>query len=239
MGGWAFLAVYFIGGLYVEMTPLYNELADRALPFLCNDAKSVDIRLSLDSAEVEKRAKLYGFSIPLAEYQLSCEMFCKAVLSFDAFVLHASAVLSDGSVYLFSAPSGVGKSTHAAIWKRCFNAEIINDDKPLIRFINGTFTAYGTPWCGSGFERLNKSGKVKALFFIKRALENSVCRFDSEKALYLLLESMYRPADNSDMDSLITTLDAFLSKTRVLGLECNMKDEAARLALKTAKEIQQ
>lgn len=231
------MAVYFIGELYVEMTPIYDELADRALPFLCNGAKKADITLAFDSAEIEKRARLYGFTLPLAEYQLSCELFCKAILSFNAFVLHASAVLLDGSVYLFSAPSGVGKSTHAAIWKRCFGAEVINDDKPLIRYHDEAFTAYGTPWCGSGFERLNKSGAVKALFFIKHAKENRICRFESEKALYLLLESMYRPADNADMDDLISTLDAFLKSTRVLGLECNMQDGAARLALEAAEEI--
>lgn len=231
------MAVYFIGGLYVEMTPMYNELADRALPFLCNEATKVDMALTFDSAEIEKRARLYGFTLSLAEYQLSCELFCREVLRFNAFVLHASAVLLNGSVYMFSAPSGVGKSTHASIWKRCFGAEVINDDKPLIRYQDGAFTAYGTPWCGSGFERLNKSGVVKALFFIKRATENRICFFESERALYLLLESMYRPADNADMDYLISSLDAFLKSTRILGLECNMQDGAARLALEAAEEI--
>lgn len=231
------MAVYFIGGLYVEMTPLYNELADRALPFLCYGAEKVDIKLFFDSAEVKKRSELFGFSLALAEYQLSCELFCKEVLRFGAFVLHASAVLLDDKVYMFSAPSGIGKSTHAALWRKCFGAEIINDDKPLIRYENGFFTAYGTPWCGSGFERLNKHGKVKALFFIKRGEVNKLHRFDREKALYLLLESMYRPAGDSDMDALIGTLGSFVSHTRILGLECTMQDDAASFALNATEDV--
>lgn len=231
------MAIYHIGGLYVDMAPDYEELAVRALPFLCEDKVRADISLVLDKDEIQRRADHYGFTIPLAEYQLSCELFCKEVLRYNAFVLHASAVLLGDKVYMFSAPSGVGKSTHAAIWKRCLGGRVINDDKPLIRLVDGVFHAYGTPWCGSGFERLNEQGVVQTLFFIKRAVQNKIIRFNSEKALYLLLESMYRPLENTNMDALISTLDSFLEKVTILGLECNMEDEAAAVAFAAAEGI--
>lgn len=42
----------------------------------------------------------------------------------------------DGKAYMFSAPSGTGKSTHAKLWRDCFGDRVtmINDDKPLIKF---------------------------------------------------------------------------------------------------------
>ncbi len=230
------LAVYCIGGLYVNMEPDYDELAVRAAPFICECDAKADICLRFDKDEIARRANRYGLTVPQAEYQLSCELFCEEVLKHNAFVLHASAVLLNGKVYMFSAPSGVGKSTHAALWKRLFGAHIINDDKPLIRLMDGVFYAFGTPWCGSGYERLNEHGQIKTLFFINRGKQNSLCDFDSDKALYLMLESMLRPDDNTDMDALIKSLDLFLRDVPVKGLICNTEDEAALLALAAAEE---
>lgn len=230
------LALYLIGGLLVDMTPKYDELALRAEPFCCGGTQKPDIELRMDEAETERRASLFGLSLPLAEYQYSCEQFCEAVLRYNAFVLHASAAVLNGNAYLFSAQSGVGKSTHAEKWKRCFGARIVNDDKPLIRCSDGGFNAYGTPWCGSGFERLNEYGRVNTLFFLKRADNNTAYKLDADTSLFLLLDGMYRPNDSERMDMLFATLERFLAQTHIMCLECNTEDEAAYTALAATED---
>ncbi|MCU0105644.1 hypothetical protein N7603_08230, partial [Acholeplasma vituli] len=40
--------------------------------------------------------------------------------------LHASCIVKDDEAYLFSAPSGTGKSTHAGLYKEKFNAFNLN-----------------------------------------------------------------------------------------------------------------
>lgn len=230
------LALYLIGGLLVDMAPKYDELALRAEPFCFGGTQRPDIVLRMDEAETKRRALLFGLTLPLAEYQYSCELFCAAVLRYNAFVLHASAVVLNGSAYLFSAQSGVGKSTHAEKWKRCFGAHIINDDKPLIRYVDGVFNAYGTPWCGSGFERLNAHGRIKTLFFLKRADSNRAYGLDADTALFLLLDGMYRPKDNERTDLLFATLERFLAQTQIMCLECNTEDDAVFTALAATED---
>ncbi len=231
------MAIYSICGLNVEMSPRYNELLDRAAPFLSRDS-AVDISIKLKDADMQALAQQTGLSVPLAEYQLSCVEFCKHLLYYSGFVLHASAVLYKDFVYLFSAPSGIGKSTHAALWvKNIEGAVIINDDKPAIRIIDGVPYAYGTPWCGSGYGRINACGVVKALYFLRRAEFNYVKPMNKSKTPYLLLESMMRPDDSHGMDALFGSLQSFLDKVSVLSLDCNMQDEAAFTALAATEDV--
>ncbi len=225
------MAIYKVCDLFVKMSPIYKDLALRAKPFLAKSGRA-DMVISLEEEDIQAFAKDKGLSPSLAEYQLSCVEFCKQLLSFGGFVMHASAVLYDNGVYMFSAPSGIGKSTQAALWvKNLPGACIINDDKPAIRILGGVPYAYGTPWCGSGYGRLAKSGVIKALYFIRRNGVNYVKPMDKSKIPYLMLESMLRPLDNSDMDKLFTALDGFVSAVPIFSLDCNTNDDAVQTAL--------
>ncbi len=225
------MAIYRVCDLNLNMSPRYNELLDRAAPFLSTSAPA-DIDICLTEEAIASLSQRTGLPLPLAEYQISCVEFCKGLLKYGGFVLHASAVLYKGGVYLFSAPSGIGKSTHAKLWvKNIEGAKIINDDKPAIRIINGIPYVYGTPWCGSGYERLNAKGVAKALYFIRRNSFNHVKPMDKSKTPYLLFESMMRPDDSQGMDALFSSLQTFLNTVPVLSLDCNLQDDAAFTAL--------
>ena len=56
----------------------------------------------------------------------------------------------DGKAYVFTAKSGVGKTTHTKLWVEYFEgiASYINGDKPIIRCKDFVWYAYGTPWMG-------------------------------------------------------------------------------------------
>lgn len=71
------------------------------------------------------------------------------MIPFDRFFLHASVVKYQGMAYIFSAPSGVGKSTHAALWQQHFCAKLLNGDKVLIEVRDGQCIAHGSPVAGS------------------------------------------------------------------------------------------
>lgn len=225
------MAVYRVCGLGLEMFPQYSELGDRAKPFL-DDGAPVSIRLFWDEEEIKALCDATGLSEPLAEYQLSCIRFCEAILAYGGFVLHASAVKYGGQVYLFSAPSGVGKSTHASLWVGCLEgARVINDDKPAIRLIDGVPYAYGTPWCGSGRLTANDGGRVRALYFLRRSEQNLAYAMEKSCVPYLLFESTLRPVDKEGMDSLFSCLDGFVRSVGVFGLDCNTEDGAVYAAL--------
>ena len=58
----------------------------------------------------------------------------------NVFLIHGSSLALDGRGYLFTAPSGTGKSTHSRLWKEVFGNRVImiNDDKPFLRMGMGT-----------------------------------------------------------------------------------------------------
>ena len=71
----------------------------------------------------------------------------------DVLLFHGSAILVDGVSYLFTAPSGTGKSTHARLWRENLPAlghtvSMVNDDKPLLKFTGEGIFVCGTPWNG-------------------------------------------------------------------------------------------
>ena len=57
------------------------------------------------------------------------------LLDSNILLFHGSAIAVDGVVYLFTAPSGTGKSTHTRLWRQLLGerAVMVNDDKPFLR----------------------------------------------------------------------------------------------------------
>ena len=61
---------------------------------------------------------------------------------YDTFLFHGSCVAVDGEGYLFAAKSGVGKSTHAHLWRELLGdrAVMFSDNEPLIRVTDAVLT---------------------------------------------------------------------------------------------------
>ena len=90
----------------------------------------------------------------------------------------------DGAAYLFTAPSGTGKSTHTRLWREVFGDRVwmINDDKPMLRISENLVTAYGTPWNGKHHISRNASAPLKAIVQLNRGKENIIMDFYFLKA---------------------------------------------------------
>lgn len=113
-------------------------------------------------------------------------------------VFHGATIEVDGRAYIFTAPSGTGKTTHIRMWRQVFGerVNIINGDKPMLRIVNaktpgadasgtsgaGTGTtgtggtsilAYGTPWCGKEGWQRNTHAPVAGICVVTRAVPNA------------------------------------------------------------------
>lgn len=65
------------------------------------------------------------------------------------FALHSASILYRGRAWLFSGHSGMGKSTHAALWHDLLQVPVLNGDLNLISLADGAPVVYGSPWCGT------------------------------------------------------------------------------------------
>lgn len=153
---------------------------------------------------------------------------CDYLIDNDGMIFHSSALEVDGKAYLFAAPSGTGKSTHTRGWRTYLGEKVkmINDDKPLIRRIDGKFYAYGNPWNGKHNIGSNIRAEVKAICELKRGAENVIIKTDAKTMIPTVLNQTLRFADVSKMDKLLSLVDGLLRASDLYVLYCNISEEA-------------
>lgn len=99
--------------------------------------------------------------------------FSQAILKKQGISIHASCVWKDEEGYLFLGKSGTGKSTHAKMWlQHLEDVELLNDDNPALRIIDGKVFVYGTPWSGKTPCYKQKKYPAKTLVRLEQAPNN-------------------------------------------------------------------
>lgn len=167
-----------------------------------------------------------------AESYLLYRKICGEMPKFGVFLLHAAVVALNGRGYAFSARRGVGKTTHTALWEQYFDAEIINGDKPLIRReADGSFTAWGTPWCGKEGKQLNRSVPLNAICFLEQGRVNEIHPADTADTAARILEATILPPDPARQDEMATLVGAVVRDIPAFVLTCRPDELAARVAL--------
>ncbi len=186
-----------------------------------------------DNYIAQRRAAVPHMTDLEVEYMWTGAEFCTKLLNFDGFMLHASGVVYQDRAYLFSAPSGTGKSTHTTIWRKTFGEDktyIINDDKPIIRIVDGDVLVFGTPWSGKTDQNKNERVPLCGICFLERSIKNHIEVMPTQEAVHHILNQTIRPTDMSAMSKLLDLLDRLLKRTKVYKLYCNMENEAAIVA---------
>lgn len=228
------MPLYKIADAVVEMNPKYSETAHWYEPYLvtdkdvkrdfCIEAKHEDI-LSL----VEKGKDI---TEPIAENMILCNLFNIKLLKGYGGYIHSSALMYEDKVYLFSANSGVGKSTHTKKWCRLFpdKAKVINDDKPSYRIIDDKCYIYGTPFAGGTDVQHNAKGELGAIVFLERSEENRLERIGSKEALTLLMNQTPKKYHYLSVDRILSIYSHILTNYPVYKLYCADNDNAVEVA---------
>lgn len=214
------MAIYDIAGLKVEMEP-QTAFARKLLEGCRTESDRVDMRVTPCEGEPEHTSLLRRISMEL-------------LYRFDGMYLHGGALLYKGKVWLFVAPSGTGKSTHLALWKRLLGeqAVILNGDKPLLRLIDGRFYVYGTPWKGKEGWGVDGNGPLAGIYILKRAEENRVEPMAELEILNMLLSQTARPEDREGMHKLLDLIGGLMEQVPINALYCNTHISAAQTVLR-------
>lgn len=154
------------------------------------------------------------------------------LLPFHRVILHASAVIHKGKAYVFTAPSGTGKSTQADIWHREFGAEIINGDKVILAVEDDTVTAWGSPAAGSSGIYKNIGAPVAAIILLERGSHNKISSAnDSHGYLQIYSGLVKKPGDPEFNQKLLTYIEDIMKTIPILKLSCLPNREAAQCVL--------
>ena len=154
----------------------------------------------------------------------------------DILLFHGSAICVDGRAYIFTAPSGTGKSTHTRLWRELLkdhDVVMVNDDKPFLKVEEGYVTVYGSPWMGKERLGCNMSAPVEAICSISQGTKNVIREATPEEMYPIFFEQSLRPFDKEGTENYLHTLDVLTRSVRLYKLECDISLEAARLSYET------
>lgn len=151
---------------------------------------------------------------------------------FGVLFLHASQVAYRGRGILFTAPSGTGKSTQAKLWRQYQGAEIICNDRTLVRNVDGVWRTYGYPLDGSEPVKSSAVHRLGAVVLLEQGGENTVKRLRPSKALPRLMEQLVLDCWNSEARTAALDLLIQLMEQIPVYLLCCTPDEQAVETLK-------
>lgn len=146
-------------------------------------------------------------------------------------VLHSAYIVtSAGEAILFSGPSGVGKSTQAALWERCTGARVVNGDRALVDV--GKKTANGIFYSGTSGISENVTAPVRAIVLLGQGSENRVFVPSPQAAFAgVLSQCAYYEWDARSAEQMTECVARLVSDVPVLRMDC-LPDTTAVEALR-------
>ncbi len=154
----------------------------------------------------------------------------RLLIGTGTILLHASFLEWNGSGIAFTAPSGTGKSTQAALWEKYAGAFTVNGDRMAIRRQNG-ICGFGVPIAGSSQIFWNRRLPMKAIVLLEQGKDNAVFQEQPAKALpFLLRQTTVNRWDSVFMGAALDTLQDVLQNVPCFRLMAR-PDEGAVAAL--------
>lgn len=162
----------------------------------------------------------------------------------DTMLIHASCIRYTSPkrppiAFPFIAASGTGKSTHSSLWMKCIEgAELMNDDNPIIRVINGKPYTYGSPWSGKTPCYRNVRALLGAVVRIERASANSIERHAPVQAFAAMLPACSSMKwDTVIYNNLCDTITHLIETTPIYTMHCLPDEEAAQVCHQALTQI--
>ena len=223
-----------VADIVVELHPKYDNLIELAGRFAYHGDRPTDITLTVSDKYIDELMSRSDGNSTVAQmenFAYSMEFNRKAI-RYQTMLVHSSALIYGGGAYLFSADSGVGKSTHTRLWCKAFgdSVHIMNDDKPVVRIYDDRVVAYGTPFDGGSGIALNESYPLKAIVFLERGEVNAVRIPTTTEIIQKLYFQTAHMVNRDVADSMLANFEKLLSLTNFYILTCNMHISAAHTA---------
>lgn len=226
-----------LSGLAVEMRSDFDFAKRHCKDYLAKSCDKPDLVAEVTREQinaerlVNEEALSYGYCEDICLYRAIAEQ----LPLFDRTVFHGAAIEVGGRGYIFTAPSGTGKTTHISLWRKAFGDEvrIINGDKPILRLDGERVDVCSTPWMGKEGLGTISEAPLDAIVLLKRSSENKMTKIAPSECFPDLVKQFYLPRESVSKLKAIEIVDRVLKSVPVYLLECNMSLDAAQLSYKT------
>lgn len=220
---------------YIEH--VHSELEAFCKDYLIEDV-TPDFQIRLTEEDIvyeETYATEQSFSPAYLETLALLRKISNILPNHRRFLMHGASISYEDKAYLFTAPSGTGKSTHIRLWKKFLGekVKIVNGDKPFISLdINNEGEMnpliYGTPWAGKERWQRNCSEPLNGICFVQRGTENTIRKMKPEECVMMLFNQVYMPDDSVAVGQTLELLDILVKHVPLYLLTCDMSEDAVR-----------
>ena len=157
-------------------------------------------------------------------------MYALSTSNKQTALFHSSVIGYQGKGYMFLGKSGTGKSTHSRLWlTHIEGTELMNDDNPVVRLIDGEPWVFGSPWSGKTPCYKNIKAPIGAIVQLSQAPYNKISRLKGLKAYAALIPSISgKRWDKQLADGLHETETMLAERAKMFHLEC-LPDKAAAI----------
>lgn len=175
-----------------------------------------------------------AFSDEKLNEQLNIELFNAYRFAFllfaqtkGYFALHSSSILYQNKAWLFSAPSGTGKSTHTNLWNDLYQTPILDGDLNLISIKNQQAVIWGIPWCGTSGIYTTMSYPLGGIILLKQYTTDCIQPlFENEKQLQVMQRFISPAWTTAMLDVNLTFSGELIKHIAVFKLLCTKNHSA-------------
>ncbi len=220
-----------LADICIEINSVYPELKNFLKDYLVSDT-TPDFSITINENEILAEHEATSdkqFSPTYLETLATLRKLAEILPSYNRILMHGASISYHGHAYLFTAPSGTGKSTHIRLWKKYLgdDVKIVNGDKPFIS-LEGEPLIYGSPWAGKENWHRNCRMPLKGICFVQRGTENSIRKIEPFECLSLLFKQVYLPSSADAAGLTLELVDALTKKVPLYLLTCDMSEDAVR-----------
>lgn len=228
-----------VADLVVRVRPLHAMVGRLCKDYVVNAPLAVDFDIGATQADIDYERGMATEGTDWTDAYLETLAAQRAIANRlpeqHRLLAHGAVIEFGGRAYLFTAPSGTGKSTHIRLWRQYLGdaVRVINGDKPFVRIPEHRDelpVVYGTPWAGKEGWQCNDSAPLAGIVLLSRSEPGSSSIRLASAALNLdkIMRQIYFPPDAGAAVLTLDLLDAMLARVSVYELACDMSEDAVR-----------
>lgn len=207
-----------LAGVAYKICAHHNEVLQKLKSYVTMQEPVYDICVDEEAILKEKEIADKTLKYPPTKSEIEMyairKMIAESILDCNCFQIHGAAFAVDDCGYIFTADSGVGKTTHMRLWlKNLENVYVVNGDQPLVK-VGKDVMVCGSPWCGKEGWNNNAVVSLKAIVVMERGVKNSIAEISMSEALAELLRQVYKPSDPAKMGKTLQLLSLLEGRTK-------------------------
>lgn len=222
---------FSVADIVVNVEAQYQFTRDFCREFLAEGPAEFSIVLRKEDIEHERTFTDEPFSSEYLETLALLRRLSQELIRRDTILFHGSALAADGKGYIFTAPSGTGKTTHTRLWLQTVpGSYVLNGDKPFLRLKDNRIWVCGSPWRGKENYGVNEMLPLEAICILERDSFDHIEQIQSAEALITLIRQTYRPDEPFLLMRSLQLIGDVAQTVRLYKLGCTMNPDAARVS---------